>query len=314
MFGNNYCPKKGATSVAEMHPYEAASPLAKCEHLHPQKTSSLAGRPACMEATGLDALRLGQGGKRSDHAIYVLRYRKQKPAIGSPSKPVASFETCHNLQESASLFAAYLAVGPHSLTFYSVSLLQANMREVISIHIGQAGIQVGNACWELYCLEHGIQPDGQMPSDKTIGGGDDAFNTFFSETGAGKHVPRAVFLDLEVSALMSSSWLLLPKLILQTCGSCFCDCAYLAWSSCCKPSTCRATLVVSKPSVHVPASRIFRFCSRLIDLLLSAANCDRRGPYRYLPSAVPPRAAHLRQGGRCQQLCSWSLHHRQGDC
>ena len=39
-------------------------------------------------------------------------------------------------------------------------------------------------------LEHGIQPDGQMPSDKTIGAGDDSFNTFFSETGAGKHVPR----------------------------------------------------------------------------------------------------------------------------
>ena len=38
---------------------------------------------------------------------------------------------------------------------------------------GQSGIQMGNACWELYCLEHGIQPDGQMPSDKTIGGGDD---------------------------------------------------------------------------------------------------------------------------------------------
>ena len=38
---------------------------------------------------------------------------------------------------------------------------------------------------------------GQMPSDKTIGGGDDAFNTFFSETGAGKHVPRAVLVDLE---------------------------------------------------------------------------------------------------------------------
>ena len=70
-------------------------------------------------------------------------------------------------------------------------------RECISIHLGQAGVQIGNACWELYCLEHGIQPDGQMPSDKTIGGGDDSFNTFFSETGAGKHVPRAVFLDLE---------------------------------------------------------------------------------------------------------------------
>lgn len=96
------------------------------------------------------------------------------------------------------MFAAYLAVAPRLLfAFFTNSV---NMREVISIHIGQAGIQVGNACWELYCLEHGIQPDGQMPSDKTIGGGDDAFNTFFSETGAGKHVPRAVFLDLEVSS------------------------------------------------------------------------------------------------------------------
>ncbi|KAG5328129.1 TBA1 protein, partial [Acromyrmex charruanus] len=72
-----------------------------------------------------------------------------------------------------------------------------NMRECISVHVGQAGVQIGNACWELYCLEHGIQPDGQMPSDKILGGGDDSFNTFFSETGAGKHVPRAVFVDLE---------------------------------------------------------------------------------------------------------------------
>ena len=75
------------------------------------------------------------------------------------------------------------------------------MREVISIHIGQAGCQIGNACWELYCLEHGIQPDGAMPSDKTCGVEDDAFNTFFSETGAGKHVPRAVMIDLEPTVI-----------------------------------------------------------------------------------------------------------------
>uniref|UniRef100_A0A671YWB1 Si:ch211-114n24.6 n=2 Tax=Sparidae TaxID=8169 RepID=A0A671YWB1_SPAAU len=75
------------------------------------------------------------------------------------------------------------------------------LRECISVHVGQAGAQIGNACWELYCLEHGIQPDGQMPSDKTIGGGDDSFNTFFSETGAGKHVPRAVFVDLEPTVI-----------------------------------------------------------------------------------------------------------------
>ena len=93
---------------------------------------------------------------------------------------------------------AYLATCTSNSSKYvnnlSFSLFQ---REAISIHVGQAGVQIGNACWELYCLEHGIQPDGQMPSDKTIGGGDDSFNTFFTETGAGKHVPRAVFVDLE---------------------------------------------------------------------------------------------------------------------
>lgn len=79
-----------------------------------------------------------------------------------------------------------------------VNTVSSGARALTPGLVGVAGIQVGNACWELYCLEHGIQPDGQMPSDKTIGGGDDAFNTFFSETGAGKHVPRCVFLDLEV--------------------------------------------------------------------------------------------------------------------
>ncbi|NXL01457.1 TBA5 protein, partial [Mesembrinibis cayennensis] len=74
-------------------------------------------------------------------------------------------------------------------------------RECISVHVGQAGVQMGNTCWELYCLEHGIQPDGQMPSDKTIGGGDDSFTTFFCETGAGKHVPRAIFVDLEPTVI-----------------------------------------------------------------------------------------------------------------
>lgn len=35
------------------------------------------------------------------------------------------------------------------------------MRECISVHVGQAGCQIGNACWELYCLEHGISPEGR---------------------------------------------------------------------------------------------------------------------------------------------------------
>ena len=38
-----------------------------------------------------------------------------------------------------------------------------------------------------------------MPSDKAAG--DDSFSTFFTETGAGKHVPRAIFVDLEPSVI-----------------------------------------------------------------------------------------------------------------
>jgi tubulin alpha len=89
------------------------------------------------------------------------------------------------------------------------------------LSFSQAGVQTGNACWELFCLEHGIQPgayrasrvgkrfsvtpphvapilcstDGQQPEGAAIE--DDSFNTFFTETGAGKFVPRCLMVDLE---------------------------------------------------------------------------------------------------------------------
>merc|ERR1712203_1083266 len=68
------------------------------------------------------------------------------------------------------------------------------------VHVGQAGIQMGNACWELYCLEHGIHPDGQMPRDGDAPK-EDSYSTFFQETGNGKHVPRAIMVDLEPSVV-----------------------------------------------------------------------------------------------------------------
>ena len=40
-----------------------------------------------------------------------------------------------------------------------------------------------------------------MPSDESIGQADDSFNTFFAETQTGKHVPRALFIDLEPSVI-----------------------------------------------------------------------------------------------------------------
>eukprot|EP01129_Flabellula_baltica_P010228 TRINITY_DN42_c0_g1_i1.p1 TRINITY_DN42_c0_g1~~TRINITY_DN42_c0_g1_i1.p1 ORF type:complete len:451 (+),score=135.77 TRINITY_DN42_c0_g1_i1:92-1444(+) len=72
------------------------------------------------------------------------------------------------------------------------------MREIISLHIGQAGVQTGEACWELYCLEHGINPDGTLPDGQDI---DSGFKVFFNESSRGKYVPRAVFVDLEPTVI-----------------------------------------------------------------------------------------------------------------
>jgi tubulin alpha len=38
-------------------------------------------------------------------------------------------------------------------------------------------------------------------SDTSPGAAHDAFNTFFSETSSGKHVPRAIFVDLEPTVI-----------------------------------------------------------------------------------------------------------------
>ena len=79
-------------------------------------------------------------------------------------------------------------------------------RQCICLHVGQAGIQMGNAVWELFCLEHGIKPDGKL-IEKTaeIEGNDhgipEGTKTFFHDIGNDKMVPRMVMVDLEPTVL-----------------------------------------------------------------------------------------------------------------
>ena len=66
------------------------------------------------------------------------------------------------------------AVTPLSLVLLSSTPPSHNqhtmtVREVVSIHIGQAGCNIGTCAWELFCLEHGIDAEGMMPHDKTHG-------------------------------------------------------------------------------------------------------------------------------------------------
>ena len=57
-------------------------------------------------------------------------------------------------------------------------------------------VQKGNLCWGLFCLERGIQPDGQVPSAKTVGDDDVAFTTCFPVTGGSQQVPHGTMVDL----------------------------------------------------------------------------------------------------------------------
>ena len=70
---------------------------------------------------------------------------------------------------------------------------------MICIHVGQAGVQIGDACWELNGLEHGIRPDGlYYDGYEPLDG---SFLTFYNETAHGKFVPRSVFVDLEPTVI-----------------------------------------------------------------------------------------------------------------
>ena len=41
---------------------------------------------------------------------------------------------------------------------------------------------------QLYCLEHGIQPDGYLTEERKANNDDQGFSTFFSETGMKYHI------------------------------------------------------------------------------------------------------------------------------
>ncbi|KFX99718.1 hypothetical protein O988_03682 [Pseudogymnoascus sp. VKM F-3808] len=69
--------------------------------------------------------------------------------------------------------------------------------EICHIHIGHAGVQLGKTAWELYLLEHGLQPDGRLNPEAEDRSSSGTFHAFFNETESGKYVPRSIFVDLD---------------------------------------------------------------------------------------------------------------------
>ena len=75
------------------------------------------------------------------------------------------------------------------------------VREIVSIGVGQAGIQLGMEIWRQYNAEHGIGDDGKRDTDSVSDPDDSSFLTFYEETAAGQFVPRNLFVDLEPNVI-----------------------------------------------------------------------------------------------------------------
>ncbi|ETO09380.1 tubulin alpha-1 chain, partial [Reticulomyxa filosa] len=86
-----------------------------------------------------------------------------------------------------------------SSLFDQIFITRKEMREVLTIEVGQAGIQMGNAIWEQYCAEHGIDRTGQRKEANK--NRDTSFKVFFEETESGQFVPRNIAVDLEPSVI-----------------------------------------------------------------------------------------------------------------
>jgi tubulin alpha len=70
-------------------------------------------------------------------------------------------------------------------------------REVISIHVGQTGVNLSIPCWELLCNEHNLSLDGFPTPEGII-----HCDPFFHSCSIGeKQVPRAILVDLEPEAI-----------------------------------------------------------------------------------------------------------------
>lgn len=104
---------------------------------------------------------------------------------------------------------------------------------IVSLHLGQAGVQLGDLCWQQYSVEHGLDEKGiilenrSKPSNSAVslnskmsssslninqkvqemgdygeqGTFTEGFSNFFQEYSEGHYSPRAIFADMEPSVI-----------------------------------------------------------------------------------------------------------------
>lgn len=76
-------------------------------------------------------------------------------------------------------------------------------REIIQLYVGQFGVQLASACWELFCLEHGILADGTFCDyDDTDNDSSALFGCYHCpRSNYFRCVPRVVLVDSEPTCI-----------------------------------------------------------------------------------------------------------------
>lgn len=74
--------------------------------------------------------------------------------------------------------------------------------ETLSIYLGTPSLGLAVSSWELLLVEHGLKPDGtpQSITEESFSKMKDP-GSFFTSTKAGKHVPKALLMDLDPSPI-----------------------------------------------------------------------------------------------------------------
>ena len=70
-------------------------------------------------------------------------------------------------------------------------------KEVVTLNIGEAGINFGDTVWRQHNAEHGINQYGILQSKSD----DNRFSTFYHETESGKYVPRTLMIDTDPNTI-----------------------------------------------------------------------------------------------------------------
>ena len=70
------------------------------------------------------------------------------------------------------------------------------VREIVTMNLGQAGVQIANSAWEILAQDRGLDSMGVLNEEKDRGD-----LPLFAQRSNGRYSPRTIFVDAEPGAI-----------------------------------------------------------------------------------------------------------------